>query len=254
MNFSSDDVLSHELAHVYAMFEGHTEMQKWFKDMARAVCADLKGITPAHRLFARMIADKGRHCFEGNFNVITSQINKLDPSFKIACVSGCSYCCYSHITVTPQEAFSIALHLAEKFDTAVFEEIAEACAKESEGFHSAGLQNFSKKYFGKCPFLRDNKCIIYEVRPITCRNWISHDLQACHASYKSENSISVPQNAMIMIQKDLIFAGQHTYLESLGINGRIASLLPLMQQILLDYEGSYARWLAGETLPGQMER
>ncbi|SMF16163.1 YkgJ family cysteine cluster protein [Desulfovibrio gilichinskyi] len=254
MNFSSDAVISKELAHVYAMFEGHAEMQKWFNDMALAVCADLKGITPDHNLFARILADKGRHCFEGNFDVITSQISKLDPSFKIACVSGCSYCCYSHITVSPQEAFSIALHLAENFDAGVLEEIVAACAKESENFHCAGLQEFSKKYFGKCPFLKDNKCLIYEVRPIACRNWISHDLKACSASFKSENSIAVPQNAMIMIQKDLIFAGQHTYLANLGINGHIASLLPLMQQILLDYEGTYARWLAGETLPGQMDR
>ena len=254
MNFSSDDVINNELAHIYAMFEKHAEMHDWFRDMALAVCADLKNITPDHNLFARILADKGARCFEANFDAVVGQISNLDTSFKIACTTGCSLCCFSHVAVTPQEAFNIALHLAEKFSVSEVGKTLEACTACADGYESAGLQEFSKKYFCPCPFLKDNKCSIYEVRPITCRNWISHDLEACNVSYESKNTISVPQNGMIMIQKDLIFAGQHTYLDSLGINGRIASFLPLMKQILLDYEGTYARWLAGETLLGQMER
>ncbi|WP_291328365.1 YkgJ family cysteine cluster protein [Desulfovibrio sp. UCD-KL4C] len=254
MNFSSDAVINNELAHIYTMFEEHAEMHKWFKDMALAVCADLKDITPDHNLFARMLAEKGTRCFEANFDAVVGQISNLDISFKIACAKGCSLCCSSHIAVTPQETFNIALYLAEKLSVLEIEKIAEACAACAEGYDSEALQDFSKKYFCPCPFLKDNKCSIYEVRPITCRNWISHDLEACNVSYESKNTMSVPQNAMIMIQKDLIFAGQHAYLDSLGINGHFASFLPLMLQILLDYEGTYTRWIAGETLPGQMER
>ncbi|SDL46489.1 Putative zinc-or iron-chelating domain-containing protein [Maridesulfovibrio ferrireducens] len=254
MNSSPENVINNELAHVYAMFEAHIELQKWFKDMALAVCADLKGLTPDNELFARMIADKGMRCFEANFNAVVGQISNLDPTFQVACREGCSYCCFSHITLVPQEAFNIALYLAEKLDASDFEKIVEVCVEGAEGFDSAGLHEFTMKYFRPCPFLKDNKCSIYEVRPIACRNWISHDLGPCIKSHESKDCIAVPQNAVIMIQKDLIFAGQQAFLDELGINGHIASFLPLMEQVLTDYEGTYASWLSGESLRGQMER
>jgi len=57
---------------------------------------------------------------------------------------------------------------------------------------------------------------------------------------------------MIMVQKDLVFVGQEAYLADFGISGRIGSFLPLMAQVMTDFEGAYDRWLKGEVLTGQM--
>ncbi|GKT28834.1 Putative zinc- or iron-chelating domain containing protein like protein, partial [Aduncisulcus paluster] len=161
------------------------------------------------------------------------QVQSLDPEFKVACTAGCSYCCSSHITVTPQEAFCIALHLAAECFEDDFVRLSEGCLAAADDFVPGQLKEFVQDYFQPCPFLKDNQCAIYEVRPILCRNWISHDLEACK-------------------KKDLVFTGQQAYLAGFGIEGGIGSFMPMMAQILTDFEGTYAKWLSGEKLNGQM--
>ncbi|CCO23690.1 YkgJ family cysteine cluster protein [Maridesulfovibrio hydrothermalis] len=247
-----EEIIDSSLAHAYAMFEKHPEMKKWLRDMSFAVCSELSGVDPSHNLFPRLLAEKGIKCFEDNFSLIAEQVKTFDSSFQVACSTGCSYCCFSHITLMPQEAFNIALHLAQTCTEEDFTTLTQGCVLGASGFESGKPAEFAKKYFRPCPFLRSGKCSIYKVRPIVCRNWISSDLNACIASHRSKDKVSVPQNALIMIQKDLIFAGQKAYLSGQGINGSIASFLPLMEEILTDFEEAYAKWTTGGTLQGQI--
>lgn len=252
MDHRLEKMVDENLAHVCRMFDAHPEMKSLLRDMSFAVCADLAGIEPAHDNFPVLLAEKCSRLFEANFRAILAQVESLDPGFRTACSSGCSYCCSSHITLTPQEAFNIGLHLSRTCEELEFIRLAEECVAGANGLEAVGLQEFARNYFKSCPFLQDNKCSIYEVRPIVCRNWISADLSACVSSYESGNKVTVPQNALIMVQKDLIFAGQQAFLAGFGINGSIGSFLPLMAQVLTDFEGTYARWLSGELLRGQM--
>ncbi|GEM_PF-3641801 len=252
MNSRLNEIVDSGLAHVYSMFEAHPEMQKLLRDMSFAVCSDLGGVSPEHNLFPRLLAEKGVRFFEANFNAILGQVQSLDADFRIDCSEGCSYCCSSHITVMPQEAFNIGLHLAQKWGESDFTALAEECLETADHLEKTTLKEFTQNYFQPCPFLKENRCSIYEVRPIVCRNWISSSLEICIKSFESRNKIAVPQNAMIMVQKDLVFVGQEAYLADFGISGRIGSFLPLMAQVMTDFEGAYDRWLKGEVLTGQM--
>ncbi|NDV25763.1 YkgJ family cysteine cluster protein [Desulfovibrio sp. JC010] len=252
MKKSLDEVIDSILANVYPLFEEHPELKKLLRDMSLAVCADSGSISPEQELFPSLLAQKGIGLFEANFNAILGQVQSLDPAFKIACGAGCSYCCSSHITVTPQEGFHIGLHLAATRSADEFTELAEQCLAIAAGLESATLEEYAKNYFQPCPFLKADKCSIYEVRPVLARNWISTDVEACRKSFDSKNKISVPQNSLIMVQKDLIYAGQAAYLAGFNIDGNICSFMPLMAQIMTDFEGTYAKWLSGEKLAGQM--
>ncbi|WP_419778617.1 YkgJ family cysteine cluster protein [Maridesulfovibrio sp.] len=252
MKENLDEIIDSILENVYPLFEQHPELQKLLRDMSMAVCADSANISPDQELFPSLLAQKGIALFEANYNAILGQVQSLDPSFKIACKAGCSYCCSSHITVTPQEGFHIALHLAATRSTEEFTALAEQCVEIGVGLESTTIEEFAKNYFQICPFLKDDKCSVYDVRPVLARNWISTDVEACRKSFDSKNKISVPQNALVMVQKDLIYAGQAAYLAGFGIDGNICSFMPLMAQILTDFEGTYGKWLAGEKLNGQM--
>lgn len=241
------------LAQTLMLFADHPEMQKLLRDMSLAVSMDLNGMDSTHNLFPKLLADEGVRLFEANFNAILKQVQTLDPGFKPACQAGCSYCCSSHITLLPQEAFSIGLYLAGNCNVDLFSKLAEQCFDIASVLENYSLEDFAADYFRPCPFLLDKKCSIYEVRPIVCRNWISTDIDACIASFNSKNTVTVPQNSLIMVQKDVIYAGQAAYLASFGINGRICSFIPLMAQVMTDFEGTYSKWLAGEKLIGQFE-
>ncbi|WP_432738206.1 YkgJ family cysteine cluster protein [Maridesulfovibrio sp. FT414] len=253
MNLGPDEIIENILSEPLKLFSAHPEMQKLLRDMSLAVCADMNGIDPSHNLFPVLLAEKGCAQFEANFTAFLGQVQSLDSGFRVACGAGCSYCCSSHITLMPQEAFRIGLYLARNCTVDVFEDLAERCLQIEAELDRTTLEDFVGNYFRPCPFLVEDKCSIYEVRPILARNWISTDVEACIKSYNARNKITVPQNALIMIQKDLIYAGQAAYLADYGINGQICSFLPLMARIMTDFEGTYAGWLAGETLKGQLE-
>ncbi|WP_027721300.1 YkgJ family cysteine cluster protein [Maridesulfovibrio zosterae] len=248
-----DRIVDDGLKHVLPLFEDHPEVIKFLRDMSFAVCADLNGITPEDNLFPRQLVEKGIRLFEANFDAILQQVKILDPDFELACSSGCSYCCSSHISLMPHEAFNIALYLAQNCDESEFTRYTEKCIEAAAPLEIKSLKSFVKDYFSPCPFLHENRCSIYDVRPIVCRNWISSDLNACVKSHEGQNKVVVPQNAMVMVQKDLIFTGQRAYLKKYGINGNLGSFLPLLSLIMIDFEGTYKRWLSGEVLQGQID-
>ena len=248
-----DKIVDDGLKHIQPLFEGHPELIKFLRDMSFAVCADLNGITPEDTLFPRQLVEKGISLFEANFDAVLQQVKSLDTDFELACSSGCSYCCYSHISLMPQEAFNIALYLAQNCNEYEFTRYTEKCIQGAASLETKSLKSFVKDYFSPCPFLHENRCSIYDVRPIVCRNWISSNLKACVKSYEEQNKVVVPQNAMIMVQKDLIFTGQRAYLEKYGINGNLVSLLPLLSLVMTDFEGTYEKWLSGEVLQGQID-
>ncbi|WP_027177486.1 YkgJ family cysteine cluster protein [Maridesulfovibrio bastinii] len=249
----TNSVIEKWLAPAFKDLKEHPEIHKWIRDMAFAVYRDLSGLAPSHAEFAGVYAGKAGRCFDDNFAAVESQIKKLDENYEIACGKGCDMCCHSHITALPHEIFLIAEMLIKILDESELEALLVEIKSGAEEYEEKGFKKFALEYFRPCPFLRDNTCVIYEVRPLTCRNWISHDLSACKASFKSRNKIPVPQNAVLMHQKDVLFAGHNAALSAKGINGNLCSLLPTLSAVLEDYTGCYINWLNGEKMYGQME-
>ncbi|MCX8069882.1 MAG: YkgJ family cysteine cluster protein, partial [Thermodesulfovibrionales bacterium] len=78
---------------------------------------------------------------------------------RLACKKGCSNCCKTHqdIPVYPLELVGIYWYTIEKID----------------GDTRKTLKTQLGRYKGeaRCPFLVDDLCAIYEVRPISCRQF-----------------------------------------------------------------------------------
>jgi len=113
---------------------------------------------------------------------------------RFACRKGCSVCCTQNIQITELEAQRIISFIREQSRQAWLQEKlahrlppagqlrtanewAEACLKGLDIDPGGG------SFTGICPFLEDDCCSIYEVRPFGCRCFVS--LQTCQAGQQA---------------------------------------------------------------------
>lgn len=86
------------------------------------------------------------------------------------CRAGCAFCCYQSVVIFAWEAKRIAAYSKRK--------LAKFKGVNLHGAQTA-RQQYITKYNGKiCPFLVDNKCSVYPVRPFACRLHVSLDSDA----------------------------------------------------------------------------
>lgn len=86
-----------------------------------------------------------------------------------ACKEGCHYCCHMAVTITGYEAAIIGKAIGRQPTPVNFnvEDIVERGVSDVQ-------EELRDKYMGRdCPFLKDSKCSIYEVRPLACRAYFN---------------------------------------------------------------------------------
>lgn len=113
----------------------------------------------------------------------------FDNGLKSGCKKGCSACCYYNVDITPLEA----------------DLIAEFTGRKIVSGHTGNTV-----YPSKCPFLVDNACSIYPVRPYMCRSYIAvtpdpddgMKMQACNsltvAEYEHAPVQSIERNPYLV--------------------------------------------------------
>ncbi|CAN5436687.1 hypothetical protein BH11PSE4_BH11PSE4_22660 [soil metagenome] len=95
-----------------------------------------------------------------------------------ACASGCAACCHLYVQVPPGTAAAIAAHILARFSSAdreaLHERLTVAAAAVAAAPDAAKLRL-------RCPLLgADERCTVYEVRPLSCRAFTSRSVARCH--------------------------------------------------------------------------
>jgi hypothetical protein len=85
----------------------------------------------------------------------------------IACANGCSHCCHHGVEISSLEATSIS-----NFSGRAARPIQKSILRTDKPYRGS-----------PCPFLVEDSCSVYEVRPLVCRN---------HASYDATNTACLP--------------------------------------------------------------
>ncbi len=93
----------------------------------------------------------------------------------ISCRPGCAACC-RHLTIFPVEGFALA------------ESLAELSPGEIESIRN---QARSSAPSDSCPLLADDRCLLYEARPIICR---THGLPILFSSGEQQQVDCCPLN------------------------------------------------------------
>jgi Fe-S-cluster containining protein len=142
---------------------------------------------------------------------------------RLDCREGCSYCCRKPgVLVTVPELLRIIQHVHDTFDA----ETASAVRERARRY----VQQLAGRSFDEptdesvpCPLLSDERCAVYEIRPLTCRGYNSTSVDACRHAHESTN-VLVPIFALIKDVTDGTTVGAAARLREIGFNHSLVDL------------------------------
>ena len=115
---------------------------------------------------------------------------------RIACRSGCTYCCMFPVAASAPEVLAIAAFVREGFDherRAALDRRVQANISATEGMDMSQRDRVRLA----CPFLEAGKCTVYEVRPIACRGYSSYRVEDCREDYEHPGTgVDIHANAL----------------------------------------------------------
>lgn len=111
----------------------------------------------------------------------------------IACKAGCSYCCYFKVEIKPLEIIQIVEHVKKSFQPEKIDAVVKQAKDNIDEFkHLDYSQQVATNQI--CPFLINEKCSIYTVRPTKCRNAHATDASLCQACFEHPADTSIPSS------------------------------------------------------------
>lgn len=161
------------------------------------------------------------------------------PAEPHACSRGCAWCCHGQISINAVEAFTMARRLRASRDNAPRLQRLRAYAHVPPGDD----RDRSWRVANRCSMLEDGVCSAYAVRPLSCRQMASLDVQACVRAFEGiAFEIPWPQNYRNIrgwVAIALYAAQKAAGLPATGYEINQALL------IALEDPGAEARWYAG---------
>jgi len=106
--------------------------------------------------------------FQRDLNQYIDDKLKLDT--KIVCEKGCSYCCYG---------WEVKLTFSELLDFIKFLNNLSDDEKVKTAKRLEDYKNFKDITNEPCPFLDNNLCVVYPLRPFVCRTFSSYYKNLC---------------------------------------------------------------------------
>lgn len=166
---------------------------------------------------------------------------------RLGCKSGCAWCCYQSVEVTIPEAILVAAQLLDPADprrTAVLANV--------KAFR--GLDERQRRGTGApCAFLVDNRCSVYDDRPLMCRAMMAPAPEGCHAVHAAALAGKpLPLVELYAVAQYFILGDQSGFRGILRDMGLQDDLVELTQAVaaLLEEPTLIERWLAGEHIFG----
>lgn len=165
-----------------------------------------------------------------------------------ACRAGCAWCCHLRIGVSIPEVLVIFETLKARATPEAFEffrkRVLETSARGNvldEDFWLAGNC--------PCPFLdtKGGQCLIYDIRPFSCRAFHSTDEAVCRAGFEEKKQVDVPCFPLYRSMVDGYAAVLIRTLAQKGLPSfQVGFVMALA--VLFREEGAVEAWLRGEDL------
>lgn len=174
---------------------------------------------------------------------------KENVANKIDCNVGCSYCCYTRVTLTPPEALLIGQYVKESYSLKQTDGLMKRISntlRMTKGKSPEELVSF----WGKTPciFLDNEKCTIYNVRPFLCRAWHSLSADQCKRAFESGNQEaeidSTPFRGIIL---GSLREGLSIICDSMGCETNTTDL-PTSLKTILSLSDPFEIWVKGDRL------
>lgn len=163
----------------------------------------------------------------------------------LACRAGCSFCCRSlRVEASPPEIFALAARIDE-FPAARREAALgriRAADDATRGLSAA--QRIAARV--PCPLLENDRCSVYDSRPLSCRAAVSLDAGACESSFEgTPTAVPVPRVFWDALGESVRSLG--AALARVGLPLRAYELNAALR-IAVETRDARARWAAGEDI------
>jgi Fe-S-cluster containining protein len=113
-------------------------------------------------------------------------------SIPVACHMGCQWCCHQAVFASTHEMVVLMDYLEKRFSPEVVEDIKQKAQAKEEKLSGLSPQE-ALNTSHPCPFLRKGSCMVYPVRPLGCRIYLSSNEESCKAKYEHpEDPKAVP--------------------------------------------------------------
>ena len=166
----------------------------------------------------------------------------LKSGTKLACKKGCSLCCFLRVKLTPLEILCILDYLLSRLKPGEISALRGRIAELDEVTRGLdGLQRVQAKRI--CPLNIDDICLVYPVRPITCRIYHSLDVFDCQLSLDDDQHSLAVRNDISGMGMG-VFAGLTEGLREAGLQTRLVELIAGLR-IAMDEPDLTRSWLAG---------
>jgi hypothetical protein len=160
---------------------------------------------------------------------------------KLACRSGCAFCCHQPVRVSAPEAFFLAAQLLERPDTAV--------AVHDAAVALAGRNPETPRVtWLRCVLLdQADGCSVHAARPFSCQGHVSLDAEDCKTSFSPGGAWSVREPALY---DDLRNSWRLILQAALRLNGLSDAHYELngALDLVLQTQNAEKRWLGGENI------
>ncbi len=119
-----------------------------------------------------------------------SRLASAPDAATLACRPGCAWCCHFTVDVRPVEVFTILDYVERSLTDDERARVYAEVRANSTWLREIGAdERFTTNV--KCPFLRDARCVIYPVRPQSCRNYHATDAAGCRQSYEVPDDLGI---------------------------------------------------------------
>ena len=180
--------------------------------------------------------------------VMEEFISALPPlPEEAACKGGCAHCCHMGQGVSIPEALIVFHALKRDLSPGEFE-FFKARVLETAKSGTVGEEAWWRQTQTPCPFLdvEDScNCLIYNVRPFSCRAYHSIDEALCREGFEGRKEIQVPCFTLFRTFNVLHALAFIQGAKNLGLHSTQVGFTGAMA-LLFEDENATEKWLAGE--------
>jgi hypothetical protein len=166
------------------------------------------------------------------------------PGPGIACQPGCAWCCTLPVAVSPPEALLIAHYLRSTLQPEALAAVQARLTAQAARLAPMTIEEHAEAVI-PCALLEDNRCTVYEARPVACRTYHSPDPALYQAGQRRPWASAIPHIGAL---DDVFAATQIGTTAGLLCSGVSAASLELHSAVARALETPRAaeRWAQGE--------
>jgi Fe-S-cluster containining protein len=173
---------------------------------------------------------------------------KAEGAPAIACRAGCSFCCHIPVEIVAHEAIALYDYLQTRLPQDVKAAVTERLLANAEGIGAMTKEEHLATNV-QCAFLIDEKCSVYESRPLACASHHSLDVSRCEDSYKHPevpdgDAPGIPKIFELVAIDGAMKAGVLEALPAVKLNNETLELNTAVAALVRD-PSSIARWGSG---------